>query len=149
MINYFIRINWGAVGKKVTPVAGDATKSPIPGRPRRGADLKSREVNEMQVKTYLFRIALVASMGIIWGSGCASSSAESPSSQVHGSGIYIKQEPMTSYMRSQVGTPDELSPLAPAAATNVQKVGNHWTCDLNGQAMIFNEASSCWEPQGK
>jgi hypothetical protein len=52
-------------------------------------------------------------------------------------------------MQSQVGTPNELSPLAPAEARKIQKVGNHWTCELNGQAMIFNDAASCWEPQRK
>jgi hypothetical protein len=114
-----------------------------------GADGKSREVGKMQVKVHLSRITLVASMWIILGSGCASSPVESPSSQVQPSGIFIKQEPMTSYMRSQVGTPNELSPLAPAEARNVQKVGNQWTCEINGQPMIFNDATSCWEPQQK
>jgi hypothetical protein len=103
----------------------------------------------MQVKVHLFRITLVASMWIILGSGCASSPVESPSSPVPQSGIFIKQEPMTSYMRSQVGTPNELSPLAPAEARNVQKVGNQWTCEINGQPMIFNDATSCWEAQQK
>ncbi len=59
----------------------------------------------------------------------------------------IEQAPMTSYMRSVVGTPDELSPLAPAEAKNVTKVGDHWTCEINGQPMVYNDASSRWEPQ--
>jgi hypothetical protein len=106
----------------------------------------------MPVKIHFLRMALVVSMGIIWGSGCASSpsSPVAPaSSQVQPSGLAIKQDPMTSYMQSQVGTPNELSPLAPPEARNVQKVGNRWTCDLNGQAMIFNDAAACWEPQRK
>jgi hypothetical protein len=59
----------------------------------------------------------------------------------------IQQPPMTSYMQSAVGTTDELSPLAPAEATNVKKVGNQWTCELNGQPMVYNAAASRWEPQ--
>jgi len=58
----------------------------------------------------------------------------------------IQQPPPTSYMQSKVGTPDELSPLAPAEATNVQKVGGQWTCDLNGQHMVYDDATSSWEP---
>jgi hypothetical protein len=88
------------------------------------------------------------------GSGCASSAAapavsrvQPGASQASAGGIAIKQDPMTSYMQSQVGTPNELSPLAPAEATNIKKVGSRWTCDLNGRAMIFNDAASCWEPQ--
>ncbi len=50
-------------------------------------------------------------------------------------------------MQSQVGTSNELSPLAPAEAKKVQKVGGRWTCELNGQPMMFNNATSCWEPQ--
>ena len=102
----------------------------------------------MQVKIHLSRVAMVASMLILLISGCVSPGG-SPSSQVQPSGISVKQEPMTSYMRSQVGTPNELSPLAPAAARKVQKVGNQWTCEINGQPMIFNDATSCWEPQQK
>jgi hypothetical protein len=59
----------------------------------------------------------------------------------------IEQPPMTSYMRSQVGTPDELSPLAPAEARNVHKEGSQWLCELNGQVMIYNDAASRWEPK--
>jgi hypothetical protein len=103
----------------------------------------------MQVKIYLFRTAVVAAMGIILVMGCASSPVTPPASRVQASGVFVQQVPMTSYMRSQVGTSNELSPLAPAQARNIQKVGNHWTCELNGQAMIFNDATSCWEPQQK
>lgn len=103
----------------------------------------------MQVKIHLSRMAVVASMLIILGSGCASSPVELPSSQVQQSGIFVEQVPITSYMRSQVGTPNELSPLAPSQGRNVRKVGNHWVCDVNGQALVFNGATSCWEPQQK
>jgi hypothetical protein len=61
----------------------------------------------------------------------------------------IQQLPKTSYMQSVVGTPDELSPLAPATARKVRKVGNQWTCEINGQPMVYNEAASRWEPQRK
>ena len=103
----------------------------------------------MQVKIHLSRMAMVASMLIILGSGCASSPVEPPSSQAQQSGIFVEQVPITSYMRSQVGTPNELSPLAPSQGRNVRKVGNHWVCDVRGQALVFNSATSCWEPQQK
>jgi hypothetical protein len=61
----------------------------------------------------------------------------------------IEQPPKTSYMQSTVGTPDELSPLAPAEARKVCKVGNQWTCEINGQPMVYNEAASRWEPKQK
>jgi hypothetical protein len=87
----------------------------------------------MQIRRPLAGLVVVA---VLWGTG--------------GSGLAappIEQPPMTSYMRSQVGTPDELSPLAPAEAKNVQKVGSQWTCEINGQPLVYNEASSRWEPQ--
>ena len=59
----------------------------------------------------------------------------------------IEQPPKTSYMQSTVGTPNELSPLAPAEARNVCKVGNQWTCEINGQPMVYNEGASRWEPK--
>ncbi len=59
----------------------------------------------------------------------------------------LEQPPPTSYMRSMVGTPDELSPLAPAEARNIHKEGSKWTCELNGQVMIYNEATSSWDPK--
>jgi hypothetical protein len=59
----------------------------------------------------------------------------------------IVQPPQTPYMQSQVGTPDELSPLAPSEAKKVCKVGNQWTCEINGQPMVYNEAASRWEPK--
>jgi len=80
-------------------------------------------------------MALVASLLIILGSGCASAP--------------VVQPKPTSYMQSTVGTPDELCPLAPGEARNVSKVGNRWTCELNGQVMIYNDAASRWEPQAE
>jgi hypothetical protein len=91
---------------------------------------------------------------IILASGCATSSGGPPSSVATSasqsqSGIYVKQVPMTSYMRSQVGTLNELSPLAPPQASNVRKVGGQWLCDINGQTMVFDAGTSCWAPQGR
>ncbi len=97
----------------------------------------------MQVKIYLSVMALVASLLLILVSGCASSSSSSPSVE------QPQQSPMTDYMRSRVGTPDELSPIAPAEARNVRKVGNQWLYDLNGQVWVYNDASARWEPQQK
>ena len=101
----------------------------------------------MQVKIHLSGMAVVASMLLILASGCASSSVEPSSSKAPSSVISIEQPPMTDYMRSQIGTPNELSPIAPAEARNVRKVGNQWMCDLNGQAMVFNDAAARWEPK--
>ena len=89
----------------------------------------------MHVKMQLAWMSVVAALLIMVGSGFAAPQIEQP--------------PKTSYMRSTVGTPDELSPLAPAEARKVRKVGNQWTCEINGQAMVYNEAASRWEPQGK
>jgi len=61
----------------------------------------------------------------------------------------IEQPPRTSYMQSRVGTPDELSPIAPPEAKKVCKVGDQWTCEINGQPMVYNEAASRWEPKSK
>jgi len=89
----------------------------------------------MHVKIQLAWMAVVVALLIMVGSGFAKSQIEQP--------------PKTSYMRSTVGTPDELSPLAPAEARNVRKVGNQWTCEINGQPMVYNEAASRWEPQSQ
>ncbi|HLD48614.1 MAG TPA: hypothetical protein VJA64_12370 [Desulfobaccales bacterium] len=61
----------------------------------------------------------------------------------------IEQPPRTSYMQSRVGTPEELSPIAPGEAKKVCKVGDQWTCEINGQPMVYNEAASRWEPKSK
>ena len=89
----------------------------------------------MRVKIQLAWMAVVVALLLMVGSGLAASQIEQP--------------PKTSYMRSTVGTPDELSPLAPAEARKVRKVGNQWTCEINGQPMVYHEAASRWEPQGK
>jgi len=96
----------------------------------------------MQIKIYLSLMAVVASILLILSSGCASSSSSSSSPP-------LEQPPMTDYMRSRVGTPDELSPIAPAEARNVRKVGNQWLYDLNGQVWVYNNATARWEPQQK
>jgi hypothetical protein len=87
----------------------------------------------MHVKIHLAWMAGLGALLILLGTGFAASE--------------IVQPPQTPYMRSTVGTPDELSPLAPAAARKVCKVGNQWTCEINGQPMVYNEATSRWEPK--
>jgi hypothetical protein len=91
----------------------------------------------MRLKTYLSGMAIVAALSIVVLSGCASS----PST--------IQQPQTTSYMKSTVGTPNEMSPLAPGEGRNVRKVGDHWVCEVNGRTMVYNNATSCWEPQKK
>ena len=89
----------------------------------------------MHVKIHLAWMAVVVALLIMLGSGFAAPQIEQP--------------PKTRYMQSTVGTPDELSPLAPAEARKVRKVGNQWTCEINGQPMVYNEAASRWEPQSQ
>jgi hypothetical protein len=72
-------------------------------------------------------------MALVLG-GCASSGT-------------IEQPATTSHMKKAVGTQDELSPLAPAEARNIRKVGNQWLCEINGQTRVYNAASGRWEPQ--
>jgi hypothetical protein len=105
----------------------------------------------MQTKINLTGLALVLALLIVGGSGCASSSSAvgSSSSPAASGAVKVEQAPITPYMSSQVGTPNELSPLAPAEGRNVRKVGNQWLCDVNGQPMVFDSATSCWEPQSK
>jgi hypothetical protein len=103
----------------------------------------------MQTKISLATAAFAALL-IILVCGCASSgSAPSSSSATAapGGAITVPQVSMTPYMRSRIGTPDELSPLAPPQARNVHKEGDHWACEIGGQHYIFNGAS--WVPQGK
>jgi hypothetical protein len=94
-----------------------------------------QEVKAMHVKIHLAWMAGVGALLILLGSGFAAPE--------------IVQPPQTPYMQSTVGTPDELSPLAPAAARKVRKVGNQWTCEINGQPMVYNEAASRWEAKQK
>jgi hypothetical protein len=93
----------------------------------------AQEVYEMYAKIHLTWMAGVAALLLLVGSGFAAPP--------------IEQVPKTPYMQSAVGTPDELSPLAPAEAKKVCKVGNRWTCEINGQPMVYNEATSRWEPK--
>jgi hypothetical protein len=85
----------------------------------------------------LARMAVAAALLLVFTSGCASSEAP------------LTQPAPTSYMKSAVGTKDELSPLAPPEARNVRKVGNNWLCDVNGRTMIYDNAAGCWQPQQK
>ena len=80
-------------------------------------------------------LAITTSLPIILAGGCISSTPQQPST--------------TSYMRSAVGTPNELSPQAPGEAKNIRKVGNQWVCEVHGKTMVYNDARSCWEPQQK
>ena len=99
-------------------------------------------------------MAVLVALVLILASGCASSgggpaASSASSSSAASSSVAIKQPPMTSYMSSQVGTPNELSPIAPPEARDVRKVGDQWMCVINGRNMIFNDASACWEPHNK
>ncbi|MCX5893065.1 MAG: hypothetical protein NTW80_08870 [Deltaproteobacteria bacterium] len=89
----------------------------------------------MHFRINLSRIAVAASLFLVFTSGCASSEAP------------LTQPAKTSYMQSAVGTSNEMSPLAPGAARNVRKVGNQWLCEVNGRTMIYNDAAASWQPQ--
>ena len=89
----------------------------------------------MQINIRLSGMALIAAILLIFASGCASSSQQ------------LEQPAMTTHMKSVVGTPDELSPMAPAEARNLRKVRNQWMCDLNSQVIVYNDATGQWEPQ--
>jgi len=91
----------------------------------------------MHFRFNLSRMAVAASLLLFLIGGCAS--LEVP----------LTQPAKTSYMKSAVGTPDELSPLAPPEAKNIRKVGKNWLCDLNGRVMVYNSAAASWEPQQK
>ena len=90
----------------------------------------------MKIKVYLAGMAVVASLLTILESGCASSST-------------YKNPDVEATKQRTLGTPDELSPLAPVGGQNVRKVGNRWICELRGQTMVYNDAASKWEPQPK
>jgi hypothetical protein len=64
-----------------------------------------------------------------------------------GGSSQVQQPETTPYMRSQVGTPNELSPLAPPGASHLRKVKGQWLCDLNGRTMVYNPATSNWVPK--
>jgi len=88
----------------------------------------------MKVKVYLAGMAVAASLLTILVSGCGSSSA-------------YKNPDVEATKQRTMGTPDELSPLAPMGGQHVRKVGNHWTCEQNGRTMIYNDATSSWQPK--
>jgi hypothetical protein len=90
----------------------------------------------MDFTNRLAGLALVVSLSLMLVSGCASSSG-------------YKNPDVEATKQRTAGTGDELSPLAPLGATNVKRVGNQWTCEQNGRTMIYNDAASCWQPQGK
>ena len=88
----------------------------------------------MQGKAYLAGMTVAALLVVCLGSGCASSSG-------------YKNPDVEATKQRTLGTPDELSPLAPVGGQNVRKVGNQWTCEQNGRTMIYNDAASCWQPK--
>jgi cytochrome c556 len=90
---------------------------------------------KVRVKMRLMGMTAAALLLLILGSGCASQP--------------IEQQKPTTYMKSTVGTPDELCPLAPGEAKHIRKVGNQWVCELHGQTMVYNDATSRWEPKGQ
>ena len=87
----------------------------------------------MNKKTRISGLAVAVSVLVFLAGGCASSSQT------------LVQPTQTSHMKSAVGTPDELSPLAPPEAKNLRKVGNQWQCEINGKQMKYNPATSLWE----
>jgi hypothetical protein len=88
----------------------------------------------MKVKAYLAGMAVTALLLAVLGSGCASSAP-------------YKNPDVEATAQRTKGTPNELSPLAPAGGQNVRKVGNQWACEQNGRTMIYNDAASCWQPK--
>ena len=88
----------------------------------------------MKVKGYLAGMALAASLLIILVSGCGSTST-------------YKNPDVEATKQRTLGTADELSPVAPVGGEKVRKVGNQWTCEQNGRLMIYNEATSSWQPK--
>jgi hypothetical protein len=101
----------------------------------------------MHCKINSVMMALAASWLIITVAGCASSPATTLGSPAQPAALRLEQPAMTDYMRSRVGTQDELSPIAPPEARSIHKVGNQWVCEVNGKTMVYNNASACWEPK--
>jgi hypothetical protein len=97
-------------------------------------ELFKLEAYLMKGKKYLARTAMAAALVIGLGGGCAPASG------------YKNPEVEATDQRTR-GTVDELSPLAPAGASNVKRVGNQWTCMQNGRMMIYDDAASCWKPK--
>jgi len=90
----------------------------------------------MHVKNRLAGLAVAALLLLFLGSGCGTSSA-------------YKNPDVEATKQRTAGTSDELSPMAPVGATNVKRVGNQWTCEQNGRVMIYDDASSGWQPRQK
>jgi len=89
----------------------------------------------MWLKNNLVGLAVATSLLIMLASSCSMMSSTT------------EQPPPTSYMQKAVGTPNELSPMAPGNARHLRKVGDKWVCEVNGKTMVYNNAASCWEPQ--
>ena len=90
----------------------------------------------MHVKNRLAGLAVAALLLLFLGSGCGTSSG-------------YKNPDVEATKQRTAGTSDELSPMAPVGATNVKRVGNQWTCEQNGRVMIYDDASSGWQPRQK
>ena len=88
----------------------------------------------MKVEAHLAGMAVAGLLLVILGSGCATSSG-------------YKNPDVEATKQRTAGTSDELSPLAPVGATNVKRVGNQWICEQNGRVMIYNDATSAWQPK--
>jgi len=90
----------------------------------------------MHGKNRLAGLVAVASLLAILGVGCAPASS-------------YKNPDVEATKQRTLGTADELSPLAPVGGEKVRKVGNQWTCEVNGRTMIYDDAASCWQPKVK
>ena len=88
----------------------------------------------MKVKGYLAAMAVVASLLTFLVSGCGSSAP-------------YKNPDVEATKQRTLGTADELSPVAPVGGQKVRKVGNQWTYEQNGRLMIYNDATSSWQPK--
>jgi hypothetical protein len=88
----------------------------------------------MQDKIRLMVMAAAAALLMLVASSCAPASG-------------YKNPDVEATTQRTKGTPNELSPEAPVGATNVKKVGNHWTCEHFGRTMVYDSATSCWKPQ--
>jgi hypothetical protein len=90
----------------------------------------------MRIKVQLAGMAASAVLLTILAGGCVTASG------------YKNPDVETTKQRT-LGTADELSPQAPGGACNVKKVGNQWTCELNGKTMVYNDAANRWEARQK
>ena len=90
----------------------------------------------MHAQNRLAGLAVAALLLLFLGSGCGTSSG-------------YKNPDVEATKQRTAGTSDELSPMAPVGATNVKRVGNQWTCEQNGRVMIYDDASSGWQPRQK